>query len=139
MVKPHRSKLFYIPQRPYMTLGTLRDQVIYPDTSEDQQRKGHTDRELADFLNNVGTLCRAVIVIDGGVPLPLSTSSTFVFPHRCSCPTCWRGRVAGMLCRCVCVGSHHDVLVHCEVSFHPQGLDGCSQWRRKAENGGKCL
>ena len=102
MVKPHRSKLFYIPQRPYMTLGTLRDQVIYPDTSEDQQRKGHTDRELADFLNNVGALCRAVIVIDG-VPLPSSTSSTFVFPHRCSCPTCWRGRVAGMLCRCVCV------------------------------------
>ena len=36
-----------------MTLGTLRDQVIYPDTVEDQQRKGHTDTELAEFLNKV--------------------------------------------------------------------------------------
>ena len=53
-MKPHRSKLFYIPQRPYMTIGTLRDQVIYPDTTEEQARKGHSDDQLADMLDKVG-------------------------------------------------------------------------------------
>lgn len=30
MTRPHHSKLFYIPQKPYLVPGTLRDQVILP-------------------------------------------------------------------------------------------------------------
>ncbi|XP_053325015.1 ATP-binding cassette sub-family D member 3 [Spea bombifrons] len=53
LTKPERGKLFYVPQRPYMTLGTLRDQVIYPDTPEDQKRKGIPDKVLKEYLDNV--------------------------------------------------------------------------------------
>ncbi|XP_053487136.1 ATP-binding cassette sub-family D member 3a isoform X2 [Ictalurus furcatus] len=53
LTKPERGKLFYVPQRPYMTLGTLRDQVIYPDTFEDQKKKGISDQVLKEYLDNV--------------------------------------------------------------------------------------
>ncbi|XP_078074988.1 ATP-binding cassette sub-family D member 3a [Mustelus asterias] len=53
LTKPDRGKLFYVPQRPYMTLGTLRDQVIYPDTLEDQRWKGISDQVLKEYLDNV--------------------------------------------------------------------------------------
>lgn len=47
-------------QRPYMTLGTLRDQVIYPHTQADQARKGVSDKDLEEFLKQV----RLVLFID---------------------------------------------------------------------------
>ncbi|XP_034028545.1 LOW QUALITY PROTEIN: ATP-binding cassette sub-family D member 3a [Thalassophryne amazonica] len=53
LTKPERGKLFYVPQRPYMTLGSLRDQVIYPDTHEEQMQKGISDQVLKEYLNNV--------------------------------------------------------------------------------------
>uniref|UniRef100_A0A183G9F9 ABC transporter domain-containing protein n=1 Tax=Heligmosomoides polygyrus TaxID=6339 RepID=A0A183G9F9_HELPZ len=53
LTKPAKGKLFYVPQRPYMTLGTLRDQVIYPDRSIDMIRKGFTDGDLEEMLEKV--------------------------------------------------------------------------------------
>ncbi|KAJ3276771.1 hypothetical protein HDV01_002825 [Terramyces sp. JEL0728] len=48
--KPDIKSVFYIPQRPYLTLGTLRDQIIYPDTHKQMQAKGVTDQQLIDIL-----------------------------------------------------------------------------------------
>lgn len=53
IVKPPRGKLFYIPQRPYMTLGTLRDQIIYPHSFEEMKRRGRTDSDLIRYLELV--------------------------------------------------------------------------------------
>ncbi|XP_012226570.1 ATP-binding cassette sub-family D member 3 [Linepithema humile] len=54
ITKPPRGKLFYIPQRPYMTLGTLRDQIIYPHTKAEMMRRGNAnDEDLKKFLDLV--------------------------------------------------------------------------------------
>jgi len=53
LTKPDKGKLFYVPQRPYMTLGTLRDQIIYPDTKDDMRRKRISDSHLITYLEKV--------------------------------------------------------------------------------------
>jgi ATP-binding cassette, subfamily D (ALD), peroxisomal long-chain fatty acid import protein len=51
--KPKRADIFYIPQRPYLSMGTLRDQIIYPDSHADMVGKDITDQELEDILKIV--------------------------------------------------------------------------------------
>ena len=35
LTRPKMDKLFYIPQRPYLPSGTLRDQIIYPNKKDE--------------------------------------------------------------------------------------------------------
>ncbi|CAG8553057.1 6149_t:CDS:10 [Paraglomus brasilianum] len=51
--KPKSSEIFYIPQRPYLSLGTLRDQIIYPHTVEDMKKRNITDDDLHKILDIV--------------------------------------------------------------------------------------
>ncbi|KAJ3552816.1 hypothetical protein NM688_g3953 [Phlebia brevispora] len=51
--KPAASQFMLIPQRPYLSLGTLRDQVIYPHSQADMEERGMTDKDLLDILSVV--------------------------------------------------------------------------------------
>lgn len=52
--RPSRSQIFYVPQRPYLALGTLRENVTYPMTwFEAVQLKGATDESIIELLESV--------------------------------------------------------------------------------------
>lgn len=77
-------------QRPYLALGTLRDQVIYPHSHEQFRKAGGTDEDLVDYLRQVqldylvereggwdavsGTPCRRFIP----PPHPTNSCSSFL-------------------------------------------------------------
>ncbi|PPQ64758.1 hypothetical protein CVT26_002702 [Gymnopilus dilepis] len=51
--KPRASEFILIPQRPYLPLGTLRDQIIYPHSQEEMVQRGVADEDLLNILTVV--------------------------------------------------------------------------------------
>ena len=58
IVRPDADQILFLPQRPYMVLGTLRDQILYPNThiDADDQRLTQTLEQvnLADLAARFG-------------------------------------------------------------------------------------
>lgn len=48
--KPRREDVLFVPQKPYLVLGSLRDQLIYPHSKADMDRLGVTDDDLRHLL-----------------------------------------------------------------------------------------
>jgi ATP-binding cassette subfamily D (ALD) long-chain fatty acid import protein len=42
--------IMFLPQRPYLSIGTLRDQVIYPDGEVDMRQRRKNERDLKRVL-----------------------------------------------------------------------------------------
>nr|AZL94686.1 ATP binding cassette subfamily D member 3 [Nephromyces sp. MMRI] len=53
VTKPDPIHIFYVPQRPYLPKGTLREQIIYPDTKRTFLKKGFDDSYLIQLLKDV--------------------------------------------------------------------------------------
>lgn len=52
--RPPRSRIFYVPQRPYLAMGTLRDNVTYPMTWGDALlKRGATDESISSLVELV--------------------------------------------------------------------------------------
>ncbi|ORY46787.1 hypothetical protein BCR33DRAFT_753456 [Rhizoclosmatium globosum] len=47
------SEIMYIPQRPYLPIGTLRQQIIYPQTLDEFEESGRSDEDLYQVLRTV--------------------------------------------------------------------------------------
>ena len=58
IVRPAADQILFLPQRPYMVLGTLRDQLLYPNThieTDDQHLKQLLEQvNLADLAERFG-------------------------------------------------------------------------------------
>ncbi|MDZ8031144.1 ABC transporter ATP-binding protein/permease [Nostoc sp. DedSLP04] len=65
LVRPPLEEVLFLPQRPYIILGTLREQLIYPNTNRQM-----TDPELKDILQqvNLQNLLNRVEGFDTEVP-----------------------------------------------------------------------
>ena len=61
--RPPPADIFYIPQRPYLSAGTLRQQVTYPDDDRAMRARGVRD---ADLLALLASLDAAPVVARAG-------------------------------------------------------------------------
>ncbi|CAG83740.1 ABC transporter transmembrane region 2-domain-containing protein [Yarrowia lipolytica] len=51
--RPDISEIGFLPQRAYLSIGSLRDQIIYPDSHADMISKNVTDADLQTILDRV--------------------------------------------------------------------------------------
>jgi ABC-type uncharacterized transport system fused permease/ATPase subunit len=53
VTKPQKQDLVFVPQKPYLVMGTLRDQIIYPHSRTEMNERGISDDDLSNLLSIV--------------------------------------------------------------------------------------
>jgi ABC-type uncharacterized transport system fused permease/ATPase subunit len=53
LTKPSKGRVFYVPQRPYLSTSSLLEQFIYPHTEADMREAGMTEKDLDKILDIV--------------------------------------------------------------------------------------
>lgn len=53
VTKPPKEAILFVPQKPYLVLGTLRDQIIYPHSEKEMKDNGVTDEDLKRLISIV--------------------------------------------------------------------------------------
>ncbi len=53
IIRPPAGETFFLPQRPYCTLGTLREQLLYPQRPGSDLGHDLSDDELLEILRKV--------------------------------------------------------------------------------------
>jgi len=53
ITKPNYNEICYVPQKPYLPNGNLRDQIIYPLSYEEYIKQGGKDEYLIKLLESV--------------------------------------------------------------------------------------
>lgn len=65
ITRPELSDFTFVPQRTYLPRGNLREQLIFPDTAADAQRRGFNDDRLWELIDAVDL--RGVVQREGGL------------------------------------------------------------------------
>lgn len=50
VTKPMKEDILFVPQKPYLVKGSLREQIIYPHSAKQMQERGVTDEDLSRLL-----------------------------------------------------------------------------------------